>query len=147
MKTLGDDWWELQAAFQRHEDRYHVDHHGRDSTNKEIVTIPRAAGPLHATSIKVTIVLDPIEVMGVSASAGSGLVPITIHVAGRILRAQFSPKSVRKARTAIEAAPPDGIAVILQGRLAAGDVIEDAGVAAHPKGPRPPSPEDKGEVR
>jgi hypothetical protein len=89
---------------------------------------------LTARSIKLTVVLDATQALAaVQEPAGIGRVPIEIEAAGRKLTASLNPKSARKVLAAIAAAQPENVAVILQGKLGAGDVIEEAGLIAQPK--------------
>jgi hypothetical protein len=68
-----------------------------------------------------------------------GRVPIVINVAGRVVKGDLNPKSVKKAVVAVAEHGADNVAVVLQGRLGAGDVIEEVGISAQPKAPKPPS--------
>jgi predicted O-methyltransferase YrrM len=53
-----------------------------------------------------------------------------------VVTADVAAKSLRKAQAAIREAGVDGVAVILQGALAAGDEITEAGLSAQPKAPK-----------
>jgi hypothetical protein len=92
---------------------------------------------LQAKAIKVSIVLDAAALVGVVVPNGQPRFPIIIGVAGRTLKAELNAKSARKCCATIAEHGPDGVAVLLQGKLA-GDVIEDAGIAATPRTTRPP---------
>jgi predicted O-methyltransferase YrrM len=51
--------------------------------------------------------------------------------------AEIAAKSLRRAQRAIREAGTDNIVPLLQGRLAAGDVIAEAGLSAQPKAAKP----------
>ena len=56
-----------------------------------------------------------------------------IRLPHRTITAEIAAKSLRKAQTAIREAGADNIALVLQGHLAVGDAIAEAGLAAQPK--------------
>lgn len=94
---------------------------------------------LAARALKVTLVLDP-------AAVAAALRPhehsddrtlMEIAVEGRTVRCDFAPKAIRKALGLIRAHGPEGVAVIIQGKLVAGDRITEAGLVAQPKTPKP----------
>src|SRR5206468_11551195 len=103
---------------------------------------PAMSGPpkrpqLVANTIKATIVLRPEDVLRLGEPlAGTSHVALTIAVAGRVLQVSLNTKGVRRARKTIQEAGPDGVACILQGKLALGDVLEEAGLSAQPKSPQ-----------
>jgi hypothetical protein len=89
---------------------------------------------LTARNVKVTVVFDPAQVLAaIQMPAGGDRVPIQIQVAGRTLTATLNPKTTRKALAALAAQQPEDVAVILQGKLGPGDVIEEAGLIAQPR--------------
>jgi hypothetical protein len=105
-------------------------------------TIPvaqRPGGPLRlkARALKVTLVLDPAAIAGFTVPNGVARVEFVVAVDGRKVTGSFSAKSVRKAVAAIAEHGPEAIALVLQGKLATGDVIEECGIAAQVKGPKP----------
>jgi hypothetical protein len=88
---------------------------------------------LNARSLKCTIVLDPAEVAQIAAANGQPRVVIGIRLPDRRVSVDLNAKSVRKAVAAISEYGPDGVAVIIQGKLVGGDVITEAGIVAQPK--------------
>jgi len=93
-----------------------------------------------ARSIKITIVLDPVEVLGVLQQAtaiADARVPFTIEVEGRKLRTNFSAKSVRKALATLHHNGPEAVVVIIQGKLLRDDTIGEAGLVAQLRAPKP----------
>jgi hypothetical protein len=89
---------------------------------------------LKARALKATIVLDPAAVAAIPVPPGSGPVLIKIKLdTGQTLTAALNPKTVRRVIVAILAAGPDGVSVILTGKLAPKDVLLEAGIAAQPK--------------
>jgi hypothetical protein len=90
---------------------------------------------LHAGALKVTVVLNPAEVAAVPVVDGVPRVTVTINAAGRQLAATVSMKSLRKAQKVIRDLGAESVAVILQGKLEAGSIIE-AGLTVQPKQPR-----------
>jgi hypothetical protein len=96
---------------------------------------------LSAKTLKVSLVLDPAALAGVTVPANMQRVEFAVAVDGRTVRGSLNAKSVRKAAAALAEHGADGVAVVLQGKLAAGDVLEEAGLSAQVKGPRPvPAP-------
>ena len=87
---------------------------------------------LNARAFKCTIVLDPAEVAQIVASDGKPRTVIAIRLPDRRLSVDLNAKSVRKAIAAIGEHGPDGVAVIIQGKLV-GDTITEAGIVAQPK--------------
>lgn len=94
---------------------------------------------LQAKTVKVTLLLDPVLILGASKAIdeATGRVPLRVSVAGRTITADVAAKSLRRTLTSIREAGPDGIAVILQGVLMAGDVLSEASIAAQLKAPKP----------
>jgi hypothetical protein len=82
-------------------------------------------------AIKVTVVLDPHVLR--PAPAGADVVLDVTTEGGLAARARLNPKSYRKALDAIREHGPDGVAVILQGRMVTPGEIVDAGISAMPK--------------
>ena len=107
------------------------------ATKATPMTTGTTPGVLVARTIKVTVVLQPQDVLAFPVRDGQSHVPITIRSATRTLRAQLNTKGVRRAQTAVRESGLDGVAVVLQAKLAAGDLLEEAGLSAQPKGPRP----------
>jgi hypothetical protein len=87
---------------------------------------------LNARALKCTIVLDPVEAAQIVASDGKPRVVIDIRLPDRRVSVDLNAKSVRKTIAAISEYGPDGVAVVIQGKLV-GDVLTEAGIAAQPK--------------
>ena len=87
---------------------------------------------LNARALKCTIVLDPAEVAQIVALDGKPRTVIAIRLPDRRVSADLNAKSVRKVVATISEHGPDGVAVIIQGKLV-GDVITEAGIVAQPK--------------
>ena len=92
---------------------------------------------LNARALKCTVVLDPTEVAAIVAPEGTPRLPLRIVVDGRTVTTDIAAKSIRKAQAMIAEHGPDGVAVILQGKLGCGDVLLEAGLVAQPKTPKP----------
>jgi predicted O-methyltransferase YrrM len=88
---------------------------------------------LAAKSISVSLVLDPAGLLGVTVPIGAAQVAFAIAASGRIVKGRFKAKSLRRAAAVIAERGVENVAVIVQGRLAADDQIEDAGIAVQPK--------------
>jgi hypothetical protein len=103
------------------------------------MTAMRSAPPniLTASRLKVTIVLSASEMLGISAPDGTPRVVLRVQLPDRTVTVDVAAKSVRKAQAAIRESGADGVALILQGALAAGDKITQAGLSAQPKAPKP----------
>jgi ribosomal protein S3 len=80
----------------------------------------------------VTVVLDPAEVAQLVAPDGKPRVAIDIRLPDRRMSAELNAKSVHRALTTISEHGPDGVTVIVQGKLV-GDTITEAGIMAQPK--------------
>jgi hypothetical protein len=87
---------------------------------------------LNARGIKCTVVLDPTEVAQIVAPDGKPRTVIAIRLPDRRLSADLNAKSVRKAVATISDHGPDGVSVIIQGKLV-GDAITEAGIVTQPK--------------
>jgi hypothetical protein len=87
---------------------------------------------LNARAIKCTVVLDPTEVVQIVVPDGKPRTVIAIRLPDRRVSVDLNAKSVRKAVATISEHGPDGVAVIIQGKLV-GDLITEAGIAAQPK--------------
>jgi hypothetical protein len=91
---------------------------------------------LAARALKVTVVLDPAQVAEVTVPNGAGPQSFRIEVGGRRVSGQVNAKGLRKATALIAEHGPERVAVILQGKLGADDVIEECGIVAQIKGPK-----------
>lgn len=97
----------------------------------------RLPGTLTAARLKISATLDAAELLTVLAPEGTPRMVLRICLPDRTLTADVAAKGVRKAQSAIRAAGPANIVILLQGRLAAGDVITEGGLAAQPKVAKP----------
>jgi hypothetical protein len=84
---------------------------------------------LNARVLKCTIVLDPAEVAQIVAPDGKSRTVIAIRLPDRRVTADLNAKSIRKVVAAIREHGPEGVAVIIQGKLL-GDAITEAGTEA-----------------
>ena len=89
----------------------------------------RPPGALSAKRMKVTVVLDANELLAVPAPEGKPRVVLRIGLPDRTVTADIAAKSLGKAQAAIHEAGADNVALVLQGRLAAGDLIAEAGLS------------------
>ena len=87
---------------------------------------------LNSRALKCTVVLDPAEVAQIVAPDGKPRVVIDIRLPDRRVSVDLNAKSVRKVLATISEHGPDGVAVIVQGKLV-GDTITEAGIMAQPK--------------
>jgi len=95
-----------------------------------------------ARTLKVTLVIDGASLSDPVVPDGQGRVSLVVDVAGRVLRASLSAKSIRRASSAIDAAGgPGAVAVVLSGRLEPDNRVADAGIAVQPRSPKPPPSE------
>jgi hypothetical protein len=94
---------------------------------------------LTSRAIKVTVVLNSAEVAKALAplQTTERRIPLQFTVEGRTLAADFSPKAIRRAYATIREHGPEGVAVIVQGKLLRDDTIAEAGLVAQVKQPRP----------
>jgi hypothetical protein len=88
-----------------------------------------------ASRLKIGTTLDAAELIAIVAPEGQPRVTLRIRGPGRIMSAEIAAKSLRRAQTAIRVAGPGNTTVILQGALAVGDTIAEAGLSAQPKNP------------
>jgi hypothetical protein len=87
---------------------------------------------LNARALKCTVVLDPSEVAHLVAPDGKPRVAVDIRLPDRRVTVDIAAKSVRRALAVIAEQGPDGVSVIIQGKLV-GDTITEAGIMAQPK--------------
>ena len=85
----------------------------------------------------MTVVLDAAQLAGLEVPPGAAPQRFCVTVGNRRLTGQFNAKSLRKAVATIAEHGPENVAVILQGKLEAGDVLAEAGIMAQVKQPRP----------
>ena len=87
---------------------------------------------LNARALKCSVVLDPAEVAQLVAPDGQPRVASPFELPDRRVSADLNAKSVRRALATITEHGPDGVSVIVQGKLV-GDAITEAGIMAQPK--------------
>ena len=85
---------------------------------------------LTARSLKLTIVLDPAQLMAVTVPEGSGPLPFAVAVGGRRVTGQLNPRTLRRVLNTLVEHGPEKVAVVLQGRLETGVVLAEAGITA-----------------
>jgi hypothetical protein len=110
-------------------------------TTPPAVVLPPARDPegsvkLSAKALKVTLLLDPVVVGKLELGSGAPAPPFVIAVAGRTIHAQVSAKSLRRVLGILAQYGPEKVVVLLQGKLAAGDVLAEPGLTAQVKPPK-----------
>lgn len=108
-----------------------------NTTTLHLTPRTTAPGTLTATRLKVTTVLNATEVLAVPAPDGTPRVNLRIRLPDRVVTADIATKSLRKAQATVRTLGADNVVLLLQGHLAAGDVIAEAGLSAQPKTPKP----------
>jgi hypothetical protein len=101
----------------------------------DTLTAPARTAPrlrLSSRALKVTTVVDAAALTRVKIPDGLARIPIAIDVAGETYGAELNAKSLRRVIAVIAEHGPDGVAVLVQGKLA-GDTIEEAGISAQVK--------------
>ncbi|MFL5252503.1 MAG: hypothetical protein ACJ8AI_06340 [Rhodopila sp.] len=91
---------------------------------------------IETKALKVSAVLDPAAIASITVPNGQPKFTLRITAAGRTYAADVNAKSLRRCIAAINEAGPDGVAVVLQGKLA-DNVIQEAGITAQPKPAKP----------
>ena len=97
--------------------------------------------PLKARSLKCTIVLDSAELATVRLREGIDRYALRVATAARIITLEVNARSLRRALAAITEHGTDAVAVILEERLGAWDVLLDADPAMRPRVPKAAEPE------
>jgi hypothetical protein len=87
---------------------------------------------LTGRALKVTVVLDPAEI-GALAVPGQPRVALRVNAGGRVVSAEVASKSLRKAISLIRETGADGCVVLLQGKLAADNAVQECGIVAQVK--------------
>ena len=72
---------------------------------------------LESRALKASVVLDPAALAGVEVPNGLSKVTLRVAVPGKTIVAEVNAKSLRRTVAAIAAAGPNGVAVVLQGKL------------------------------
>jgi hypothetical protein len=91
---------------------------------------------LTARAIKVTLVVEPEALAGFVVPNGGERVRFWVRVGERRLTGELNPKTVRKVIATVAEHGAGAVAVVVQGKLGAGDVVEEAGITAQVKGPK-----------
>jgi hypothetical protein len=94
---------------------------------------------LESRALKASLVLEPAALAGVEVPNGLSKVTLRVAVLAKTIIAEVNAKSLRRTVAAIAAAGPNGVAVVLQGKLEPGDVLTEAGIVAQPKTPKTPA--------
>jgi hypothetical protein len=99
---------------------------------------PGTPTTLTASRLNVTAILNAAELFAAMAPKDKPCITMRIRLPDRMLIAEIAAKALRKAEIAIREAGADNIALVLQGRLIAGDVIAEAGLSVQRKSANPP---------
>jgi len=111
---------------------------------KKTVVVPQPAWDktgllrLAARVLKVTLVIDRTALSSIEVPIGKPHVTFSIDVAGRRANGQFNAKSLPKEVATITEHGAEGVAVVAQGKLGAGNRLEEAGIVFQSK-TRPPT--------
>ena len=108
-----------------------------DITARPLLALPPRRGTLTASRLKVITTLNAAELAAIPAPEGKPRITLRIRLPDRTITADVAAKSLRKAQTAIREQGAANIALVLQGQLAAGDGIAEAGLSAQPKAAKP----------
>jgi hypothetical protein len=92
---------------------------------------------LEAKSLKARCVLNAWAISTIQIPNGQPKVALEVAVGARTVRADVNAKLLRRSIAAMSEAGPDSCAMVLSGRLEAGDVLVDAGISAIPRTPKP----------
>jgi hypothetical protein len=91
---------------------------------------------LQIKGFKIAAVLDAAAVASLHLPRDQARVTLSVTDAnGHKLQSELASKSLRRCITAIAEAGPDGVTIILQGKLN-GTTIEDCGISAQPRTPK-----------
>ncbi len=88
---------------------------------------------LTGRALKVTIVLDPAEIAALAAPDGQPRVVLRVNVGGRVVTAEVTSKSLRKAIAVVRETGADGCFALLQGKLGPDDAVLECGILAQVK--------------
>jgi hypothetical protein len=89
---------------------------------------------LTTRALKCIVVLDPVEIEAIDPGVVARVIfNIRLADGSRTVTADIAAKSLRKVQAAIAEHGPDGIAVIIQGKLGRGDVLLECGMVAQIK--------------
>jgi hypothetical protein len=96
---------------------------------------PPGAGKGHAghevrgRAIKVTVVVEAADIATVPVPDGQPRVMLRVAAGGCVVMADVSAKSVRRAIAAVREHGADNVVALVQGKLAGGDALAEAGLA------------------
>jgi hypothetical protein len=90
----------------------------------------------------VTLMVDGAVLAGYTVPEGARP-RIVIAARGRTVTAELNPKSLRKAIPTIREHGASAVAVVLQGSLGPGDVLEQARISVQLKGTKPAPSADR----
>jgi hypothetical protein len=95
---------------------------------------------IQAKSLKITVVLDAASLLTVACpEGGSARTVLNIRTPDRSVSADIASKAIRKAQAMLDEHGTDAVVCLIQGRLAAGDRIAEAGLVAQVKAPKVPA--------
>jgi hypothetical protein len=99
------------------------------------VVPPKPGAPLRLSSrsLKVTFVVDGAALVDHVVPDGCSRVKILVNIENRKVTGELNPKSLRKAIATVREHGAERVAVVLQGALGPGDVLQEAGISAQVK--------------
>lgn len=95
---------------------------------------------VNGRSMRVVLPLAPENLMLIKLP-NEKRTRLRIQIHGRMIVAEIATKSLRKAIAVIAEHGADGVAAFVQGKLAPGNIVEEAGLIAQPKGQKVSTPE------
>jgi hypothetical protein len=106
-------------------------HGGQSPTTRKETTMPTVS----ARSLKVVAVLDAAELARISTpEGGPARIVLNVRLPDRVVVVDLAAKAIKRAKATIAELGPEGVAVVVQGRLLANpDRIADAGLVAQPR--------------
>jgi hypothetical protein len=101
----------------------------------------RQGGTIQFSSktFKVTCVLDPDLVTNLQVPVGVPRILFAVTAGKLALSGHVAPKGLRRAQARIAELGAENVAVLLQARLVANRRLQEVGISAQPKAPRPPA--------
>jgi hypothetical protein len=78
-------------------------------------------------------------VLNLRVANGVTHLDVTVHITttGQQFRARLNARTIRRVQQTLRVAPLDPVALTLRGRLGSGGQLEEVGLAAQPKSPKP----------
>jgi hypothetical protein len=103
--------------------------------NDQVGRSTRPPAVVSARSVKVSLVLDPAQVLEALTpfAAVETRIAVAIDTPDRRLEADFAPRAVRRVLAAVAEYGIGNITVLIQGRLGAGDRVLEPALLAQPK--------------